>query len=170
MKMKIWNIITIIAILVTSQAFLYSHINSPIEYKELDFEVVHYQAELDLTDAPNNYVIGKNNIKYAWKNDNKYAKFYFHLYDLTIDSIKYNGINIQLFTDEIYDSTLNYTHKYYFVERISDEVSDTVELTIYYQGEMTYAPNNKGWAGVNSISNVLPPSLKTTTTLQNEIY
>jgi len=151
--MKINLFLSLIAIFFIANP-LYSHIYSPTDYIELDFDVVHYEAELDLKDAPNMYLIGKNSIDFVWKNDKIDAKFYFHLYDLTIDSIKYNDNSIDFSIGESYDSLMNYTHKYYIIERIIMEI-DTVRLTIYYQGKMTFAPNNLGWAGVNYINNIL---------------
>ena len=153
--MKRNSLIIMLFTALTSTVFadfsLASDVSKPDEFIQQDFDVIHYDARLDFTKAPARDMIGECTIKYVWTRKADDSKFYFHLRDLTIDSVFYNELPYQIDTlgtkaDANYCFRVN--------KNISDE-SDTVYLKVYYHGTMQAEPGSSKWGGVHSGSNML---------------
>lgn len=80
-------------------------ISSPVLYNKQPFDILKYTFSIDLTEAPK--PIAKqaiNTITFTWTDNPVEKKFYFHLRDLTIDSVLYNGKSIQFYQEGNIDS------------------------------------------------------------------
>ena len=123
-------------------------ISTAVSYEKQSFDVLEYSAEIDLTNDIPNFIEGTNHIKFTWTAGNERI-FYFHLQDLTIDSVLYNGNKIN-FSKHYITDPVNY---YYRIE--PNDQQDTVILSIFYKGEMTSEGGNFDWGGVHFEKNIL---------------
>lgn len=121
-------------------------IAKPDKFIEQAFDVLHYEVTLDLTKAPSPETNGICKIVFKWIDNPDTNKFYFHLRDLTIDSVFYEKMKIEAFA--VGNKTSSTYH--YEVSPPYGKKGDTVSLTIYYQGRMTTEPTSPFWGGVSS--------------------
>lgn len=124
---------------------LYANISTPTKYIKQDFDVLSYEAYLDLTNYNSVKTNAHTKIRFMWSENKDSSKFYFHLTGLEIDSIYYNDIPI------LYEKIYNNDEKdyYYQIVRNKNIDKDTNEIHIFYSGTLGYYPSNIGWAGVN---------------------
>ena len=124
--------------------------SKPTEFIQQEFDVLHYDVMLDLTNYANLYTNAQEKIKFIWSSDNPQANFYFHLTGLQIDSIIYNNRAVNY--DKIYSDAEKDT--LYSLSRLQ-LAGDTIELLVFYHGHLSYFAGNNGWAGVNYKDSIL---------------
>ncbi len=150
-KKIIYILLQIVILIYITPFCLRSEISKPTEYKEQEFDVIKYDVSLDLTKAPElTDVIGKCDIYFIWKEIGDDKKFYLHLYDLTIDSVLYNNLEISL-------KKISLTEKEYYYEFTENvlSISDTNKITVFYSGKMTNEGGDKPWGGVSTNGDIL---------------
>lgn len=130
---------------------LNAEISKPTQFIEQDFDVLKYSCRLDIRNAPLETLSAKNDIKFVWTNGKPDAEMYFHLRDLIVDSILYNGNRISI--EQKFD-VLN-DEFYYVVERNSAFDNDTNIVTVFYHGLMKSADGEEGWGGVSLYNDIL---------------
>lgn len=129
--------------------FILSEPPNPTEYRIQAFDILHYDLNAHFDNIPFRSIKATNTITFVWTENPLSKKFYFHLRDLTIDSIFYNGQTISY--SEI--GTKASAEYHYEVPAPSNaQLGDTVQLTIYYRGMMTAEPGSSSWGGVQSSS------------------
>lgn len=121
-------------------------ISKPTEFIEQAFDVLHYDVYLNLIKAPTPEAIGICKIKFRWTDTPDTNKFYFHLRDLSIDSVFYDNQRIN--SNVIGDKSSPTYH--YEITPPYGKMGDTVIVTIYYHGRMTTEPTSPYWGGVGS--------------------
>lgn len=126
-------------------------ISSPTEFIRQDFDVLHYDASLDLTKSPSLEMSGVCKITFLWLGRPDTSKFYFHLRSLTIDSAFLNNERTVLLEVGIPDSATYHWE----VTTNKGKAGDTANLVIYYHGTMTSEPGNSSLGGVFSSGNCL---------------
>lgn len=129
-------------------------ISSPVYYTKQPFDILQYSFSVDLTEAPK--PIAKhavNTITFTWTDNPTQKKFYFHLRDLTVDSVLYYGKSIQFYQEGTIDST---DFHYAIDAPIGAMKNDTVSLSIYYHGIMGSEPAEpNSWGGVFGTNRIL---------------
>lgn len=146
------NFITIfVSILLLATANSFAGISGPLQHIEQDFDVISYDANIYFNDIPKKEIIANNNIKVYWQNITDSSKFYFHLRDLTVDSVFYNNEK----TSAIQVGTPSDSLYHYEITPLSSNAQDTALISIYYHGTMTFENNNYKWGGVHYDDSVL---------------
>lgn len=123
-----------------------TQISGPLEFHQQPFDVLHYDATIDLTAAPLKQIAGSCAMRIYWAGEPDGA-FYFHLRDLTVDSVFYNGVPATaLPVGTITDPDFHYL----VVPPATVKRGDTDVVRVVYSGEMTdeYGPGY--WGGVSS--------------------
>jgi aminopeptidase N len=123
-------------------------VSSPTSFIQQPFDVLHYDADIDLTKAPATAMSGVCRIKFVWTGLPDTNIFYFHLRDLKIDSTFYNDKAIVPSAKEAVSSPTYH----YNVEppKGTSQIGDTVILTIYYSGNMTGEKGSFQFGGVHT--------------------
>lgn len=135
------------------------HIHAPIpisastEFIPQAFDVLHYDADIDLTAAPSPEMAGVCRIHFQWTADPASNHFYFHLRDLVIDRVLYFSSTmfdaIPLTPVASGDPTSALFH-YAITAPTGAQIGDTVILTIEYHGRMSDEYGAGTWGGVSS--------------------
>lgn len=126
----------------------------PLNYSPQPFDVLHYDADLNLTAAPAKTMSGTCRITLRWVRDPAEGPFIFHLrlLDLVIDSARYDGVAVT--PTEVGDETLS-TYRFEVVPPASAKRGDTAVVTVFYRGTMTDEYGSGRWGGVSSGGGVL---------------
>ncbi|MCE2504030.1 MAG: T9SS type A sorting domain-containing protein [Chlorobi bacterium] len=131
---------------------LFSRVN-PLDNVQEPFDVLHYDATLDLTAAPEKTMSGLCNITLVWKElKEPPPTFTFNLRDLVIDSVFYNSVKT---THETVGDPADATYHHAVLVSPFPSVGDTAVVTVYYSGKMTDEFGPGRWGGVSSSSGVL---------------
>lgn len=128
-------------------------ISGPTQFVAQAFDVLHYDAELDLTAAPLPTMAGVCRIRFRWTGDPASNQFYFHLRDLVVDSVTYFSATmfdtIPVKAAASGDPSSPIFH--YAVDAPAGaRVGDTVTLAIRYHGSMDDEYGAGTWGGVSS--------------------
>ncbi|MCK5743004.1 MAG: T9SS type A sorting domain-containing protein [Chlorobi bacterium] len=144
MKIKL----ILIALILSAVGLRAGDISSPVEYKKQAFDVISYDALLDFSKSPSKEMSGRCDITIQWEGSPAGEKFYFHLRDLTVDSVFYSGVRVEAI--EVGEMTSATYH--YEVEHPAQISSTSNTINIYYHGTMTSEPKVGGssWGGVHS--------------------
>ncbi|MFA6570118.1 MAG: M1 family aminopeptidase [Bacteroidota bacterium] len=144
-------LITALAFLFLSNATKANEISAPLLYSEQAFDVLHYEAALDFTEAPSTAMKGVCTITVLWKQSPDSNKFFFHLRGLKIDTITYEGVAVIPVEKETVSSAT------YHWEITPPDVSkkDTAKIRIRYSGSMTGEPGSQIWGGVQTRDSIL---------------
>jgi aminopeptidase N len=126
-----------------------TEISTALNYIPQDFDVLSYQAALDLSKAADTEMNGVCLITGRWLTNAADNKFYFHLYKLDIDSVIYESSKIDV-QKEFITAPDDY---YYTVNRIGN--NDTFRIMVYYHGRMVPEKGSFQWGGVSSIDDYL---------------
>lgn len=127
-------------------------ISGPTSFEQQAFDVLHYDALVDLTAAPLKVMSGVCEIRLRWVLDPATSPFYFHLRDLTIDSIYYNGV---LTTATASGDPSSPIYHYALTPPSSAKVGDSATVRIVYGGEMSDELGSGFWGGVSSTGGTL---------------
>ncbi len=127
-------------------------IAGPTEYLPQAFDVLHYDAWLDLTAAPAKTMSGVCQIRLRWTGDPAAGPFYFHLRDLRVDSVFYNGAPV---VANAVGTAASSTYHYELTPPPSAHQGDTAIVRIVYSGEMTDEYGGGTWGGVTSTNGTL---------------
>ncbi len=141
-----------ILFLIISSFLSYSQnpISLPTEYKQQPFDVVHYDATIDLLKGMEKRISGVCSIYFKWTQNPQGKNFYFHLKDLNVDSAFYLGKKVSVTFQR--EDTLDYS--YYILSNLEGNEGDTVVATIYYSGVATNEGGNNPFGGVFLIDSV----------------
>lgn len=122
---------------------------NPTDYRMQAFDILHYDLNAHFDNIPFRSIKATNTITFVWTENPINKKFYFHLRDLTIDSIFYNGQTIAY--SEIGTKS---SAEYHFEVPAPPTAAlyDTVQLTIQYHGMMTAEAGSNSWGGVQPSS------------------
>ncbi|MCX7909309.1 MAG: M1 family aminopeptidase [Ignavibacteria bacterium] len=126
-------------------------ISLPTEYKQQPFDILHYDATIDLTKGMEKKISGVCKIKFLWTQHPNGKKFYFHLRGLNVDSVLYNSKRIPFSLEK--ENNIDYT--YYSLANLEGDVNDTAIATIYYSGIATNEGGKAPFGGVFLIDSVL---------------
>jgi aminopeptidase N len=123
----------------------FSQVPNPDEVPDFGFDVISYEATLDFSQTEEiDYINAQSKIKINWLDKTK-TKFFFHLKDLEIDSVlDYNGNPLEFTIEEEGNREL----ECYSVD-LGSEIPDEVNLTVFYQGELTHETDSR-WGGVHN--------------------
>jgi len=113
--------------------------------------VLHYDAALDLTDAPSPAMKGNCTITLVWRVSGP-GPFRFHLASLAVDSASYEGVAVQAVQ---IDSADPLRAHYQIAPPTSVVAGDTVQVRIVYSGTMTHEPGTSSFGGVFSTGSIL---------------
>ncbi len=127
-------------------------ISSPVNYQPQAFDVLHYDAWVDLTDAPAKTMRGVCEITLRWTQPPAGGPFYLHLRDLHIDSIFYDGTPT---TAAVVDSVKDATYHYDVAVPSGAKQGDTARIRVVYGGKMTIEYGGGTWGGVSSNNGTL---------------
>src|SRR5688500_14561817 len=128
-------------------------ISGPLSHVPQPFDVLHYDAAIDLTRAPSVEMSGTVAITLRWVPDfNGERYFAFHLRDLTISDIRYNGTPVTVATLGT-PSSPTYHHR--IVPPTAPNPGDTATVRISYGGAMTDELGPGYWGGVGSSDSTL---------------
>ncbi|MGB9771848.1 MAG: M1 family aminopeptidase [Candidatus Kapaibacteriota bacterium] len=126
-------------------------ISLPTQYIPQPFDVIHYDATIDLRKGMSKQIFGVCNIFFVWTQNPENKSFYFHLRSLRVDSVFYRNQKVS-FTEKSVD-TLDY--KYFVVSNLNGQENDTVVLSIYYSGTATNEGGTNPFGGIFLIDSVL---------------
>ena len=126
--------------------------SGPLEHRPQPFDVLHYDAELDLTRAPARDMRGVVDITIRWIADSGSRYFAFHLRDLTIDGAWHNGTPVTV-TSVGEPSSASYHHR--IDPPTVPAAGDTTTVRIAYHGAMTDERGPGTWGGVGSSDSIL---------------
>ncbi len=143
MKFKFTTVL--IVILIISSYIL--NANEPSTADSLisqKFDVQKYYAEINLTKALNKEISGFCSANVIWKE--KTDEYFFHLMDLSVDSIFVDGIKSDF--EKKNENDLALFH--YRVDLPDGKNTDESEVKIYYHGSMTAEKTQMVWGGVHT--------------------
>lgn len=125
----------------------------PADFIKQPFDVIRYEAELDLTKAPDRDMSGICSLEVYWRGDPDTSKFFFHLRGLQVDSVLYDDQKTE--ARVIGDPDDNDYH--YEVSTFPGKPGDKVIIKVFYHGEMTpeHITSKYKWGGVHSDVNLL---------------
>ncbi|MFN8358835.1 MAG: M1 family aminopeptidase [Candidatus Kapaibacterium sp.] len=126
----------------------------PLLYIKQPFDVLLYDAALDLTKAPSAVMSGVCKITLRWTDNPQGNVFYFHLKGLTVDTVLVNSLKTSPTSGGIPGTSISY---YSVPSPPSAKLGDTTLVTVYYHGTMTCEiGGSSGWCGgVTSQDNTL---------------
>jgi aminopeptidase N len=132
----------------------------PLGYIPQPFDVLSYDADIDLTAAPAMDMIGVCKVRALITGQKDTSDFIFHLRGLKVDSVLYYSTKVNVTEVGIPDSA---TYHYKFslstngIPNEKIKSLDTAEIVIYYSGVMTPEISNgiEQWGGVRSSNGVL---------------
>jgi aminopeptidase N len=119
-------------------------ISLPTLYQPQAFDVLHYDADLDLRQGLTKYVSGRCSITFVWIVNSLNENFYFHLRDLKVDSafVGENKVTPEFHKEQ------NIDYSYYQINFSPVTAGDTQTVEIYYSGYMTTENFNPPFGGV----------------------
>ncbi|MGA1307963.1 MAG: hypothetical protein ACO30M_08750, partial [Candidatus Kapaibacteriota bacterium] len=132
----------------------HAQISRPTEFVQQPFDVIEYDASLDLVSSPLPRLDnGRCLIRVNWIDEPR-GIFPIHLRDLTIDSVLVNGLNS---TFERKGSPIDDTMHYAVSIPKSISKGDSMLITVHYGGLMGKEPPRSGfsWGGVYSTKRIL---------------
>ncbi len=124
--------------------FSQNRISLPTEFRQQPFDVLHYDATIDLRNGMKKKISGICNIYFRWTQHPKNNFFFFHLRDLNVDSVFYQHQKIDFYFKG--EDSIDYS--YYFLKNLDGKENDTVVVTIYYSGEVTNEKGSNPFGGV----------------------
>lgn len=119
-------------------------ISLPTLYQPQAFDILHYDAELDLRQGLAKYVSGRCSIRFVWVVNSLNENFYFHLRDLKVDSA---FVGEKKVTPE-FRKEPNIDYSYYQINFSPVTAGDTQTIEIYYSGFMTSENSNAPFGGI----------------------
>jgi len=122
---------------------------NPLEYREQAFDILHYDLDAHFDNIPLKSIKARNKITFVWTKVPTNEKFYFHLRDLLIDTIRYNQ-NLASYSEIGTKADAEYHFEVLAPQEA--QIGDTVVLEIQYHGIMTAEPGTSSWGGVQSSS------------------
>ncbi|MFN3780841.1 MAG: hypothetical protein ACK4SO_01540, partial [Candidatus Kapaibacteriota bacterium] len=128
-----------------------NRISLPIEFRQQPFDILHYDATIDLRNGMQRQISGVCNIYFRWTRDPKDNYFFFHLRSLNVDSVFYQHKKIEHYFAK--EDTIDYS--YYILKNLDGEENDTVLVTIHYSGTATNEEGTNPFGGVFLIDSVL---------------
>jgi len=134
-------------LLVLASPFLRAQNNPslPLLYIDQPFDVLHYDAALDLSKAPAKSVVGLCTITVRWKDDPAGKFFYFHLKGLTVDSVFMNTARTTAVAGGITGTSISY---FSVPASVGAKIGDTFKVVVYYSGTMNCETGgSSGWCG-----------------------
>ncbi len=126
---------------------LFCEISTATFYEPQSFDVLSYDAEIDLTQWQTKAISGKCDITYKIVLKAEPCYLYFHL-KLNVDSLKYGTAHVKFTAIDDYFRVSVQDIEY-------QTMPDTLTLSVYYHGQLTNAPNNNGWGGVSMKNGIL---------------
>ncbi|MEO5930126.1 MAG: M1 family metallopeptidase [Candidatus Kapaibacterium sp.] len=126
---------------------LFTPISGPLDYTPQAFDVIHYDAQLDLTAAPQKSISGACIITIVWVRNPSSGPFYFHLRDLQITAAYYNTA---MATPVVEGTPESATYHYRIDPPVTARIGDTARIRIEYNGTMTDELGDGYWGGVTS--------------------
>lgn len=143
MKLKYTFLIFLFGFL--SNASFATQISSPLMYIKQDFDVLHYNAQIEFSSSQRRLIYANNEITIKWLNKSDTNRFYFHLRNLSVDKVEYNGHYIEFETvGKPTDATFHYA-----INRPADDNKDTAIVKVYYHGIMQNEGGTSPWGGVH---------------------
>ncbi len=132
---------------------LAEEISSPTNYVPQAFDVLYYDADLDLTAFPSREMNGVCSVHLKWLENPADNKFYFHLRGLEVDSVFYGKEKVEAVEKE--DSTSPTYH--YEITPPEGATETSASITIYYSGMATSELNDATikWGGVHNNGGLL---------------
>jgi aminopeptidase N len=127
-------------------------ISSPTEFRPQAFDVLHYDATLDMRLAPTREMSGVCAITLRWSQDPATGPFYFNLRSLVVDSVFYEGARVEAVAEEDPSSA---TYRYRVDAPPGTNAGDTDVVTVYYSGTMIAEAGTQSWGGVQASSGLL---------------
>ncbi len=134
--------------------------SGPLQYIEQPFDVLRYEADIDLTAAPAKTMSGKCKIIFKITGLKDTSDFIFHLRGLNVDSVFYYNTKVNAEAVLIPDSSgFHYRVPLSTTAIPSQNIysEDSADIVVWYHGAMT-APVVNGkedWGGVHSANNIL---------------
>lgn len=123
-----------------------AEISGPLNFVQQPFDVLHYDAWLDLTKAPSPEMTGICEITLWWPGDPASGPFYFHLRGLHVDSVYYDGVPTTAVEHETVESPI---YHYTITPPVAARAGDTATIRIHYSGRMERERGGV-WGGVTS--------------------
>ncbi|MBS1537890.1 MAG: hypothetical protein JST20_09095 [Bacteroidetes bacterium] len=129
-----------------SQKALITEPSSPVFTIKQPFDVIHYDADLNLMSAPATDMTGICTTTLIWVSDKPSGEcFYFHLQGLTVDSVFFNSTKT---TFELHTDPNSLYTSYCVTAPFTVNKSDTSFVKIYYSGKMTCETGgSSSWCG-----------------------
>ncbi len=119
-------------------------ISLPTLYQPQAFDVLHYDAVLDLRQGLAKYISGRCSIRFVWSVNSLNENFYFHLRDLKVDSA---FVGEKKVVPE-FRKEQDIDYSYYQINFSPVTAGDTQTVEIYYSGYMTAENFNPPFGGV----------------------
>lgn len=129
----------------TSANLKSAEISSPTLFMKQDFDVLHYDANIEFSSSQRRLIYATNEITIHWVKRTDTSKFYFHLRNLSVDKVEYNGKHIDfLQVGKPEDATYHFA-----VLPPADDKKDTAKVKVYYHGLMQNEGGMNPWGGVH---------------------
>lgn len=151
LKPKFKDFFLCITFCVYNFAFSQNPISLPTQFFPQPFDVIHYDATIDLRNGMSKQISGICNIYFVWTQDPTNKDFYFHLRGLLVDSVFYQSQKVNYSFAAI--DTLDYS--YYILSDLAGKEQDTAVVTIYYSGIATNEGRQNPFGGVFLVDSVL---------------
>lgn len=145
---KLISILTLF-ILFSFHCYAINPISTATKYEPQPFDIINYQADFDIPNAPEPIINAVSIIRAEWIGSPDTSLFYFHLNDLTIDSIYYNNSLIEASENENSDG------KYFSIAPPDGKPGDIFYIRIHYHGEMKSEGGFYDWGGMHRSGDLL---------------
>lgn len=142
-------LIGMVIILTSVQLALSNEISTATNFKPQPFDVLKYDVDIQIDEPSNLKVKGNCQMLIKLAKQSADDNFYFHLFDLQIDSCKVGAelINPSQHNDEIGVP--------YYAVSLSGYNSENITLTVFYSGTMGNEGGEMHWGGINYMDSAL---------------
>lgn len=146
---KYLNLIYFLLLMFSSSLFS-SENPLPTEFIPQDFDVISYDALLDLSTYPSLACKGECTTTIKWNKKDTSSRYYFNLQSLIVDSVLFDKEKIEVYK---YKKEADANFAYYI--NYKNSFLDTSKLKFFYSGTMSSEKGKSDWGGVHSHGKLL---------------
>lgn len=128
---------------------LSNEIGSGLRYVPQPFDVQNYAIEAEILNPPDMCIQGVSKIDLKLLHESTDDRFFFHLFDLNVDSCVIKGVQVLPVAD------VDELGTPYYAIPIGNYTDDEIRINIYYSGMMTSEGGDSDWGGVHYKDSIL---------------
>ena len=140
---------SLLIILSSFQIALSNEISTATNFRQQPFDVLKYDVDIQIDEPATRQVKGNCQMLIKLAKQSAEDNFYFHLFELQIDSAK---VGTELINPSQHNDELGVP---YYSIPISNYDSELITLTVFYSGTMSNEGGEMQWGGINYLDGAL---------------